>query len=85
VASDGRVFFLQLSASAALLPQLSCQLPGSSSSCSCWSPDGRCLLVGFSSGVAVELAVPDLGSKDNSRWVRQHLGMGLSMGLNPKP
>jgi hypothetical protein len=69
LAADGRVFFFQLSPGAVLLPQLSCQLPGSSPSCSCWSADGSCLLVGFSTGVVVELAVPDLGSIDNSRWV----------------
>ncbi|KAF8073262.1 ABCG35 [Scenedesmus sp. PABB004] len=74
VASDGRAFFFGVASSTgALAPQLACALPGSGPACSCWSPDGARLLVGFSSGVAVEAAPPLAGSHKQQAQQLQEL------------
>lgn len=74
VAADGVVFFLQLQLHAAkeqeqqqLVPLLACQLGENSPSCCCWDADGSKLLVGCSSGVAIEVSVPQPGTVDTSR------------------
>jgi hypothetical protein len=56
-----------------LAPLVSCQLGISSVSCCCWYVGGTKLLVGTSSGVALEVEVPQPGSIDTSRCVRPQL------------
>jgi hypothetical protein len=77
VAADGVMFFLQLPLNAAqgqeqqqqqqLVPLLACQLGDASPSCCCWDAEGSKLLVGCSSGVAIEVSVPQPGTVDTSR------------------
>jgi hypothetical protein len=77
VAADGTAFFLLLTSNSSsqqqqqqkqqFEPLVACQLGDSSATCCCWDAAGSRLLVGCSSGVAVEVAVPQPGEVDTSR------------------
>lgn len=73
VAADGNTFFLLLTPHSSthqqqqFEPLVACQLGDSSAICCCWDAAGSRLLVGCSSGVALEVAVPQPGEVDTSR------------------
>lgn len=70
VAADGGVFILLLdSHKAQLEPLVACQLQDAAGpTCCCWDAgEGRRLLVGCSSGVAVEVTVPRPGAVDTHK------------------
>lgn len=82
VAADGSVFFFLLThhnsssnsdssqpaQQRQMEPLVGSQLGEAGPTCCCWDVDGSRLLVGFSSGVAVEVAVPaEPGTLDTSR------------------
>jgi hypothetical protein len=76
VAADGTTFFLMLTPLSSSYqqqqqqqfePLVACQLGDTSATCCCWDGSGSRLLVGCSSGVVVEVAVPQPGEVDTSR------------------
>eukprot|EP00879_Flechtneria_rotunda_P013428 GHRR01014020.1.p1 GENE.GHRR01014020.1~~GHRR01014020.1.p1 ORF type:complete len:509 (+),score=176.89 GHRR01014020.1:1264-2790(+) len=72
VAENSRIFFFQFQPNdGTLTPQFSCKVPASGPTSCSWSHDGRHLLVGFNTGVAIEVAVPGPASIDTTRTYEQ--------------